>query len=209
MKEYSLYLFDCDGTLIDTSELIFQSYRNTCGELQGDIPSREAVYSSIGIPLRKQMELFLGPLSDAQYDHAQKIHMEYQLRAAAKYLVLFDGIAETLEELRKRGKHLAVVTSRRRASLVEYLRLMKIDSFFEVLISPEDTDEHKPAPEPVEAALQALPAGDPLFIGDSRYDIECGSRAGVDTAFVEWSVAGLQGDHAPTWRITCPGDLLS
>jgi pyrophosphatase PpaX len=82
------------------------------------------------------------------------------------------------------------VTSRRRETLGLYLKKTGIYDFFEVFVTPENTEKHKPQPEPVLEALSLLKVADKsgvLMVGDSAFDIECGSRAGVDTAFVNWS----------------------
>jgi pyrophosphatase PpaX len=81
-----------------------------------------------------------------------------------------------------------------------------------VLITPEDTDRHKPEPEPALAALQRLgaPPREALFIGDSSFDIECGSRAGIDTALVTWSHNDTGAFPVkPTWYIDDMRDCCS
>lgn len=209
MKEYDIYLFDADGTLTDTAELIYRCYENTCKAYGVFDLSREKVISTIGIPLRTQMELFVGKLSDEEYQRAQKIHMDFQFAKYKEYLTVFDGVHETLEALKAEGKKLAVVTSRRMDSLGKYLDYVNVLHFFDELITPESTKNHKPHPEPVYEALSKFAKGSALFIGDSRYDIEAGNAAGVDTAFVSWSVSGLGDSTAvPTYTIDHMTDIL-
>jgi len=189
MRDYTAYLFDADGTLFDTTEMIYQCFKYTC-KLFGNISvTRDQVFKNIGIPLKTQFEYFFGTLSN---DHAEKImktHMEYQLSIFKKYLCLFPGVAETIQLLNKNGKKLAVVTSRRMDSLTIYLKYTNIYHLFDVLITPESTEKHKPLPEPAFEALKQLNCknSEALFIGDATFDIECGERAGMDTAFVAWS----------------------
>jgi len=190
MKDYSCYLFDADGTLFDTTELIYQCFLFTCRKYGHMEISWDHVTRSIGLTLRRQLELYLGPLTDERFATIGGDHMKYQLSIYPDYLRLFPGVAETLSRLRNRGKRCAVVTSRRRQTLDLYLKETGIFDFFDALITPEDTASHKPDPEPVLAALSALKFTDKsaaLMVGDSGFDIESGFRAGVDTAFVNRS----------------------
>jgi pyrophosphatase PpaX len=190
MKKYSYYLFDADGTLIDTTELIYQCFVHTCRTF-GDINvSRNNVIKNIGLTLRKQMEVYFGPLTDEQFTARAAEHMKYQLSIYPQYLRVFPTVVEGLDMLRANGKRCAIVTSRRRETLDLYLKKTNIIDYFEAFVTPENTAKHKPDPEPVLKALELLGVRDKgvaIFIGDSEYDIECGRRAGVDTAFVEWS----------------------
>ncbi len=210
MKEYDIYLFDADGTLTDTAELIYKNYCNTCREYGKPEPSREAVVTTIGIPLKRQMELFIGALDDDGFTEAAAVHMQWQTANYSNYIRLFEGIEPMLAALKERGKKLAVVTSRRRESLVRYLDHCGVTSYFEHLITPEDTTVHKPQPEPVLEALSRFDEGSALFIGDSRFDMECGEAAGVDTCFVNWSVSGMGDSTAtPTVAIDRAEELLA
>lgn len=189
MKPYSAYLFDGDGTLLDTAEMIYKCFVYTCKKYADLDITREQVFSNIGIPLRPQIESFLGPLSDEKADEIKKVHMEYQLSIYKDYMRLFPGVAETLSQLKNKGEKLAVVTSRRRYTLGLYLNYTGIFHFFDALITPESTVRHKPEPEPALEAAKQLQCSvtETLFVGDSTFDIECGAKAGMDTAFVAWS----------------------
>jgi pyrophosphatase PpaX len=190
MKDYSYYLFDADGTLIDTTELIYQCFVHTC-RIFGDIEvSRNDVVKNIGLTLRMQMEKYFGPLTDEQFAVRSAEHMKYQLSIYPRYLRLFPTVLEALTMLRGTGKACAIVTSRRRQTLNLYLQKTGILDFFTVFVTPENTQRHKPDPEPALEALRLLGASrknEAIFIGDSEYDIECGRNAGIDTAFVSWS----------------------
>jgi pyrophosphatase PpaX len=206
MKDYSYYLFDADGTLIDTTELIFRCFVHTCKKF-GDIDvSRDMVVRNIGLTLRRQMEVYFGPLTDEQFATLAAEHMRFQLSIYPQYLRLFPTVKQGLDQLRARGKQCAIVTSRRRVTLDLYLRKTGIIDCFSVFVTPENTAKHKPEAEPALEALKLLGAGQKsqaLFIGDSEYDIECGRSAGIDTAFVTWShIDPADLPSLPTWRIS-------
>ncbi len=204
MKSYSTYLFDADGTLIDTVGLIVRCFQHTCGVFGGlRVPAHE-IEKSVGFSLRKQMELYFGSLTDERFDELAKEHMDFQLKHYREYLRLFPGVAEGLACLSAAGKRLAVVTARKRFTLELYLKEMGIFDVFEAVVTLENTTRHKPDPEPALEALRLLSASreDALFIGDSRFDLECAHNAGVDCAFVNWSCNHLSEMNAkPTFCI--------
>ena len=189
VREFDYYLFDADGTLFDTTDMIVRCFRNTAKVYNLPEPSREEIVGHVGMTLRKQMEQYFGELSDATFAAYRETHMAYQLEIYREHLRLCPGVAEALGCLREHGKKCAVVTSRMLHTLSIYLRETGIYDCFDVLITPECTDRHKPDPQPAQEALARL-RGTPdrsLFIGDATFDIECGNHAGMATAFVSWS----------------------
>ncbi len=211
MRDYMYYFFDADGTLLETTELIWQCFENTA-KVTGHGPiGRETALKHIGLTLRDQMAVYFGILDDAEYDRYRTIHMDYQMSVYGQYLKLFPGVSDTLDKLKGKSKKLAIVTSRFRNSLDVYLRDTGIYDYFDVIISPESTKFHKPHSEPAIKALEELNAlkSETLFVGDATFDIECGAGAGIDTAFVNWSIndpASLK--KKPTWFINSMEDLI-
>jgi pyrophosphatase PpaX len=204
IKEYDYYLFDADGTLFDTAEMILRCFENTAQVHGLPQPGREQVLKYVGLPLRTQMEQYFGKLTDELFARYRDTHMTYQLEIYRDYLILCPGVAEALPHLVQHGKKCAVVTSRMMHTLSIYLKETGIDRYFGAFITPECTQRHKPDPQPAFEALARLggTADRALFIGDASFDIECGSRAGTDTAFVGWSLTALATpDVQPTWRI--------
>ena len=189
MKDYTYYLFDADGTLFDTTELICQCFIYSLDRFGNMKKSKEEIIKSIGMTLRSQFEQHLGPLSEEQYDEIQKEHMRFQLSIYKDYLKAFPGVKQGLETLKKRNKRLAIVTSRKINSLTLFLKETEIFDFFEAMVTPDHTEKHKPEPEPALKAISLLGAQkeESVFIGDSLFDIQCGTNAGIDTAFVTYS----------------------
>lgn len=211
MKHYSTYLFDADGTLLDTTELIYRSFLNTC-RIHGDfIIERETVYQDIGIPLITQLKKHLGKRTDEEYEEILETHRSYQKEIFQETLTLYTGIKEGLQSLKERGAKLGIVSSRTRESLDRYLKHTEIFDFFPVISTPEVTANHKPHPEPVLWALEKLDSSpdETLFIGDAIFDIQSGRDAGVDTALVTW---GHNDPHdipvKPTWFLESMNQLL-
>jgi pyrophosphatase PpaX len=211
MKTYSAYLFDADGTLIDTVELIYQCFVHTCGMFANRKVSREEVIGQIGLPLKRNFEFFLGNLSPEKLEQARIEHMRYQLEIYRDYLAIFPDVKEALVVLKARRKKLGVVTSRMMETLKLYLDTFGIFNLFDVCITPPDTEKHKPEPEPVQEALRriGLKPNEALVVGDAEFDIESGSRAGTDTAFVSWSHTPVESlAIEPTYVISSLKELL-
>lgn len=212
IKEYWYYLFDADGTLFDTTAMIVDCFRNTAKTFELPVPDEKEIISNIGMTLRMQMEQYFGKLSDMRFADYRAAHMAHQLAIYRDYLYLCPGVEETLHYLNEKGKSCAVVTSRMPQTLTVYLKETGIYNYFSVLVTPEDTGKHKPEPEPALEALRRLGAQpeQALFIGDSSFDIECGNRAGIDTAFVTWSRNDTDTFPVkPTWYIDDMRDCCS
>jgi len=210
MKQYSCYLFDVDGTLIDTAELIYQCFVFSCNKFAGIEVDRDNVIAHIGLPLRKQLEVYMGPLTNEKAQQITKAHLEFQLSVYKKHLKLFPDIAEMLESLKQAGKKIAAVTSRKQYTSNLYLKETGIHSHFDALVTPELTEKHKPGPEPALKAVELLNCSvdQAILVGDSVFDIECGYNAGMDTAFVEWSHShSSQLSPQPTYIICDPCEL--
>jgi pyrophosphatase PpaX len=186
--KYQWYLFDLDGTLVDTRELIYRCFEHTLMEFKLPPVSRRIVEDSVGMTLRAQYELFLGSISTSRFEELAAIHMQFQYQHYAQLLRVYPGVREVLCTLRQQSRAMAIVTSRRAESTNKYLQECNLADFFQVIITPESTAEHKPHPGPVVEALRRLgaEADKTLFIGDTPFDVGSGRAAGVDTALVPW-----------------------
>lgn len=204
MKKYKTYLFDVDGTLLDTTELIYQTFLHTCKKYSNYEIAREEVYKHIGIPLTTQLEMYIGKRETAEFKEILIQHAAYQKQIYRKTLRAFDGVIEGLGELKKQGIKMGIVSSRTRESLDRYLKYVEIFDHFQCISTPEVTANHKPHPEPVLWALEQMKADkeSTLFVGDAVFDIQSGNSAGVDTAFVTWGHnREAHADGKPTYII--------
>lgn len=211
IRLYETYLFDADGTLFDTTDLICRCFQNTASVLFNKTLSREEILPNIGLTLRDSMNLHFGPLTDEQFGRSREFHMNYQISIYKEYLRLYPGIFELLKTLKEKNRKCAVVTSRTKTTLDLYLKETGIISFFDVFVTPETTIKHKPDPEPALKALELLGTGseDALFIGDSTFDIECGAAAGTDTVYAVWNgSSGSPLKIQPTFILSDPLNLL-
>lgn len=187
-KHYDTILFDLDGTLL-----------NTLGDLRAGVNHALKRY---GYPLRTLSEVrdFIGngiptlirrclPQKGAEADFDAVLAAFYAHYRANidRYTVPYDGIAPLLQELKRRGCRLGVVSNKNHRE-VEVLSKRFFGDTFDVAIGSSDTMPRKPAPNSVNAALAALGSekARSLYVGDSQVDIETAKNAEIDLITVTW-----------------------
>jgi pyrophosphatase PpaX len=179
-------LFDLDGTLVDSIELILQSAAHAFGCRAGPGPSRETFAVGIGRPLRDQFAPYCAGSDEVEFLIAR--YREYQLAHHDRLTTAYPGIAEAVGALAAAGYPLAVVTSKMDAMARRALRHVGLDHAIPLVIGCDATDRHKPDPAPVLLALDRLQTRpeDAIFFGDSPYDMMAGRSAGVTAVAALW-----------------------
>ncbi|MDX1495480.1 MAG: HAD-IA family hydrolase [Longimicrobiales bacterium] len=180
-------LFDLDGTLADTVELILRSFRHTMRTHLGTVPPDSAFLAGIGKPLPVQLAGFAE--DEGQRMEMLATYVEYQRSIHDGMVRPFPGALEVVTELRSRGSPTAIVTSKGRSIAGRTLRVCGLHEAFDFVVCADEVERGKPDPEPVVRALGALgvdDAGSVVFVGDSPHDLKAGRAAGVRTAAVEW-----------------------
>ncbi|MDA3899221.1 MAG: HAD-IA family hydrolase [Spirochaetes bacterium] len=189
MSKYKTFLFDADGTLLDTVNLIIKCFEYTLSHYGKPVPERSVIASHIGIPFKKQIIFYFGDISEEMAEEIWNFYREYQLKHYQDYIALFPDTLEVLQQLKSKGAQLGVVTSRSNSTLDLFLKHLNIYDIFDVIITPDDVSRPKPDPEPSVKALRMLnaEAADSLFIGDAIYDQMSAVGAGIDFALVSWT----------------------
>ena len=179
-------LFDLDGTLIDSIELILNSARYAFIGCAGHAPTDDEWRAGIGRPLEKTLREFA--VDDAEAAHLFTRYREYQLEHHDRLVRAYDGIVDTLRGFSAEGHALALVTSKSDWLARRGLELVGVSDLFPVLVGCDSCTNHKPHPEPVERALSLLGAAadNAIFVGDSPHDVESGRAAHVYTVGVTW-----------------------
>lgn len=181
-------LFDLDGTLINTNDLIMASFQHTLNHYYPDRFSEDDLLTFIGEPLYDSFKR----LDKERAREMVEMYREHNIENHEKFVTPFPGVIDTVKQLDRNGFKLAVVTSKMRESAELGLKITKLAPFFDVVVTVDDVTKAKPAPEPLEKAmarLQATPEST-LMVGDSQYDIIAGKKAGTYTAGVAWSLKG-------------------
>jgi pyrophosphatase PpaX len=183
----SAVLFDFDGTLVDTTEMIHQSMRHATTEVLGrdDIP-RETLLANVGQPLPRQMELIDTEKAELLLEAYRNHHEQHHDALIGE----FPYVEESLDRLRSAGIKVAVVTSKRRLSVEMALKdFPTLRNVVDRFITLEDTTEHKPHPEPLMRGLKLLgsiPKEQAAYVGDSPFDVEAAKAAGLTSVAVSW-----------------------
>ena len=209
MKKY--ILFDFDGTLVNTNDVILASWQHTYRHYLGHEMPVDHITSCFGEPLLLTMEREF-PGVDPQ--ESADVYRQFQLENADKLVTIFPGIKELLAGLKAAGYVLGIVTSRTRESALRYMDMFAITSYFSDLVTCDDTTVHKPNPEPILLAMSKLGASaeESIMIGDSPFDIKCANNAGVDSVMVNWRITcdetSVIDDAKVDYWIHQPSDLV-
>lgn len=205
-------LFDLDGTLIDSTQLILSSFRHTMRKHLGRQLPDDAWLSSMGRPLRTQLRDFARDSADLQamLDTYTTHNDEHHDAAVAP----FPGVREVVEALSERGHPLGIVTSKRREFALRGLRVAGLPvEEFGAIVTADDVDRHKPDPEPLLVALRQLDCATPettMYVGDSPFDMAAARAAGVISVAVSWGPHDEESlvRQSPDYSLTEPADLL-
>ncbi|MBM7585980.1 pyrophosphatase PpaX [Bacillus pakistanensis] len=201
-------LFDLDGTLINTNELIISSFLHTLDYYFPNKYGRDDVLPFMGPPLEESFQ----KVNPDTVDEMVKRYRAYNLENHDLLVTEFEGVYETVKTLYENGYKLAIVSTKTRNGVLKGLKLTKLDKFFDVVITLDEVEHAKPHPEPIEKALEQLgaSAGETIMVGDNHHDILAGKNAGTFSAGVAWSAKGREhlAGFEPDFMLKEMADLL-
>jgi pyrophosphatase PpaX len=209
---WAAVLFDLDGTLADTTELILRCYRHTMRIHLGEAPPDERWMAGMGTPLREQLKDFARDPEEAA--RMAETYSGYQRAIHDGMVKPFPGAVEVVHAFKAAGAAVGVVTSRRTTMAQRTLDRAGLAGAMDVLVGADDVVKAKPDPEPVLLALDRLGlAGEEartLFVGDSPFDIRAGRAAGTRTAAALWGPFPHEALRAegPDHFVSRPEELL-
>jgi pyrophosphatase PpaX len=207
---FTVVLFDLDGTLIDSGPIILASMQHASRVVLGrEIPAEVLGATIGGQGIVAQMQALdadrAGELLEVYKEHNDGLH---------EGLEAFDGLLVLLPRFRAEGRKLGIVTAKRRRTVQLALdRFPALEQEFDVVVAHEDTDRHKPDPDPVLLAIKKL-GGTPAeaaYVGDSPFDIRAAKAANVFAVAVAWG--GIHPDERllaeePDAFVRSPEELL-
>jgi pyrophosphatase PpaX len=181
---FETVLFDLDGTVVDSGGIILASMRHATQEVLGRDYSDEELMQAVGGPgLEAQMSALapdhVDQLVDVYRAHNEPLHDE--LEACA-------GMDDVLVRLHDEGRRLGVVTAKRRSTVELAFAQVPLGHLFEAIVGGDETQRHKPDPEPLLLGAERLGA-DPAataYVGDSPFDVRAAKAAGMFAVAVTW-----------------------
>ncbi len=184
-----LLIFDFDGTLADTHELIIQTNQEAMRRMGFPVLEDQVISRTIGLPLEEGILTMFPQLAREDLPAWVKTYRTIFDELKTRIIPgLFPHVKETLEALHARGYVLTVASSRLSLSLNDFLRDMGIAPFFSYVLGADNVSAAKPDPEPVLKTLRDLHfrADEALVVGDMPVDILMGKRAGAFTCGVTY-----------------------
>ncbi len=182
-------VFDIDGTLIDSENALLKSLQDTMMEVSGKKIKRDDLKFALGIP----GDVALRRLDIRNIEEVYPIWTR-NFRHYVSTISIFEGIEPMLKELRKQGFKLGIITSKNRKQYIKDFVPFHLSEYFETVICSEDAALPKPSPEPMLEYLKQTGADktDVLYIGDSVYDFQCASNAGVEFGLALWGCTSVK-----------------
>ena len=206
---FTTFLFDLDGTLLDSVDLILRSYKHMLKQYRGFEGTDEMWLKGLGTPLKSQLRQFTQDPEEAAA--MIETYRVYNFAHHDNLAKPYEGVVEEVRRLDALGKTIGIVTSKYRRGTMMGLKLLGIEECIDFVVPADEVTNPKPHPEPVLRALEISGAKpeETVFIGDSRHDMECGRDAGVKLAAVLWGPfdrAHLE-DLKPDYWLAQPRDI--
>ena len=208
---YDTYIFDLDGTLLDTLQDLATSVNYALRQHHMPEHSIDDVRRFVGNGVRRLMERAVpegaaNPTFEAAFATFREYYMEHSLDTTRPY----DGIPELIHELKQRGCRMAVVSNKMMAATQEL-----VHHFFpeiEVAIGEHEAEgiRKKPAPDTVFAAMKQLGQGSAVYVGDSDVDLATARNSGLPCISVLWGFRDRDFllAHGATTFVVRPMDIL-
>jgi pyrophosphatase PpaX len=180
---FETILFDLDGTLIDSGAMILASMRHATRTVLGrEIPD-ELLLAGVGSGLMAEMRA----LDEARADELVRVYREHN-EPLHRDLQPCPGVIDLLPRLEAERRRLGIVTAKRRRTVDLAFAVLPLRGYFGVVVTAEDTERHKPHPEPLLLALERLGARaeSAAYVGDSPFDVRAARAAGMTAVAVTW-----------------------
>lgn len=200
------FVFDIDGTLIDSSKVDQWAMRTALAEFGYHFTYEQLIFS-FGMPGRRalaklsipaeRVELIMARWEALAYDRLDEIPM-------------YDGIPEVIAELRNGGCLCGIVTSRTRLQLEQGIKPIGFTPWFDEIICADDVEHPKPAPDALLECLRRFGCKpeDAVYIGDSEYDMQCARSAGVKSVLALWGCSEAE-KLTSDLRFKHPAEILT
>jgi len=190
---YNYIIFDVDGTLLDTEIAVLSSLQKLVSEELNKNYSFEELKFALGIP----GEVALNKLGITNILECSEKWNVY-LKEYFHHVKIFDDIKESLVKLNEMGVFIGIVTSKTKEEFLNDFVPFGLSNYFKLVVCADDTEKHKPNPEPLLKfiELSEVDKSETIYIGDTKYDLDCALGAGIDFALALWGAKSSIGIDA-------------
>jgi len=212
MRQYDTYIFDLDGTLLYTLEDLTNSVNHAMRAFGLPEHTTEDVRKMVGNGIRKLIERAIPDgKGNPQYEHVFSSFVEHYLEHNLDTTRPYEGIMETLKQLKRQGRKMAVVSNKYYKATEELCRHF-FNGYIDVAIGESDNIRKKPAPDSVIEAIRRLGADKEscVYVGDSEVDIETARNSGLPCISVLWGFRNEKFllEHGAETLIKHPEEIL-
>lgn len=200
-------IFDFDGTIINTNDLIVESLRKASETVLGKKLSDSLLNKILGRTLDEQMHM----IDETHKKELEAFYREYYNTHREAGTFLYEGFQKVFEVIHQDGYQMSILSNKSTRGICHGLEKFNLDQYFPVICSMDDVEVGKPDPEGINKVLKEmeLTPEEVILVGDSPHDIEAGHALGIKTVLVDWSIIPM--DHfevQPDEIINDPTDLL-
>ena len=181
---WPVVVFDLDGTLVDSINVIVASYQHAFAEVEGRRVTRDEATLWIGQTLRETFQRE----SPRRAAELEDTYLQFNAAKMPEMLTNVPGITALLDDLHAAGIVTGIATSKRRRSAARSMQIAQLPATVDLTVGMEDTDRHKPDPAPVLLAVERLGATPDraAYVGDAVFDLQAAHGGGVDGIGVTW-----------------------
>ncbi len=197
-------IFDIDGTILDTEKAVLYSLQTTLRN-EGIHYDLEELRFALGIP-------GVAALQKLSVANIERVHEKWikNMVEFKNEIKVFEGIEEVIQAVAPYDIRTGIVTSKTRQEFVDDFEPFGLHEHFEHSICVEDTNKHKPHPEPLVTCLRRLniDASEAIYIGDSLYDLQCAKQAGTKFGLALWGAKTTKGFEEADHVFQTPHEIL-
>lgn len=184
MKNFDGFIFDVDGTITSTNELIFASFNHITEKYLNKKYTFEEIVQFFGPPEDYIIKQMMGEM----YPQAHKDYFEFYNKNHTAMADLYPGIKEILEIIKKKNLPLGIFTGKGRKAAIITLETLQVKDYFDLIITGDDVKKHKPAPEGLNMFVDQFKLAKErvILVGDAPADVIAAHSAGIKVASVVW-----------------------
>lgn len=178
-------IFDFDGTLADTNQIVINSFKHIYKIFRKETGNEEYILGTFGEPLELTLKRDFGQFN---FEDVITCYRDYQKDRFNDEVLLYETVEETLKYLNDRNIKMGIATSRLKVSTIEALEKFDVAKYFGAVLTADDVKNHKPDKEPLVKTMRILGSSSDrtLYVGDSRFDMECAINANTTPVLVGW-----------------------